>query len=67
MLKRIFSIFFTIFLIFTVFLTPLSVSAYEVTGIDITAKAGLLVSMDTGIFFTKTILMKRFTLPPLLK
>jgi len=50
MLKRIFSIFFTIFLIFTVFLTPLSVSAYEVTGIDITAKAGLLVSMDTGDF-----------------
>ena len=48
--KKIFSIFLMIFIIFSCFLTPLSVSAYEVTGVEITAKAGLLVSMDTGEF-----------------
>lgn len=48
MLKRIFSIIFSIFLILTLFLTPLSVSAYEVTGVEITSKAGMLVSLDTG-------------------
>lgn len=48
MVKRIFSIILTVFLCFSVLLTPLSVSAYEVSGIDITAKAGMLVSMDTG-------------------
>ena len=48
MLKRIFSIIFTIFLIFTAISTPITVSAFEVTGFDITAKAGMLVSLDTG-------------------
>ena len=48
MLKRIFSIIFSIFLILTLFLTPFSVSAYEVTGVEITSKAGMLVSLDTG-------------------
>ena len=50
MIKKIFSVFFTIFLILSLFLTPLSVSAYEVTGVEITSKAGLLVSLDTGDF-----------------
>lgn len=50
MLKRIFSVIFTIFLIFACFLSPFSVSAYEPTGLSLTAKAGLLVSMDTGEF-----------------
>lgn len=48
MVKRIFSVIFTLFLIITVVLTPLSASAYEVTGFEITAKAGMLVSLDTG-------------------
>lgn len=47
MVKRIFSVFFALFLIICAFLTPLSVSAYEVTGFEITAKAGLLASLDT--------------------
>ncbi len=44
MLKRIFFIFLTILII----LPTLSVSAYEVTGFEITAKSGMLVSLDTG-------------------
>lgn len=48
MLKKLFSIIFTVFLVFSVILTPLTASAYEITGFDITAKAGMLVSMDTG-------------------
>lgn len=48
MLKRIFSIIFAIFIIFTCFLSPLCVSAFEATGVDISAKAGMLVSLDTG-------------------
>lgn len=47
MLKRIFSIIFAIFIIFTCFLSPLAISAFEVTGVDISAKAGMLVSLDT--------------------
>lgn len=46
--KKIFSIIFSVFLAVSVIFTPLSVSAYEITGFDITAKAGMLVSMDTG-------------------
>ena len=42
--KKIFSLFFAIFLI----LIPFSVTAYEPTGVDITAKAAMLVSLDTG-------------------
>ena len=48
MLKKLFSIIFTVILAFSVILTPLTASAYEITGFDITAKAGMLVSMDTG-------------------
>lgn len=44
MLKRIFCVFLIICLLFTPVLT---VSAYETTGIEITAKAALLVSLDT--------------------
>jgi len=48
MVKRIFSVIFTIFLAFSVFIGALSVDAYEVTGFEITANAGMLISMDTG-------------------
>lgn len=43
MLKKI----FCIILIILILAAPISVSAYEVTGFDITAKAGMLISMDT--------------------
>ena len=42
--KKIFSVIFAIFLVFI----PFSVSAYEPTGVEITAKAAMLVSLDTG-------------------
>ena len=48
MLKKTFSIIFTVILVFSVVLAPLTAHAYEITGFDITAKAGLLASMDTG-------------------
>ena len=48
MLKKFFLIFFTFLIAFSVFVVPLSVSAYEVTGFDINAKAGMLISLDTG-------------------
>ena len=47
MLKKLFSIIFTVILVFSVISTSLTASAYEVTGLDITVKAGMLVSMDT--------------------
>lgn len=47
MIKKIFSIIFSVIVIFTCFLAPISVSAYEVTGFEITAKAGALISLDT--------------------
>lgn len=43
MLKKI----FCIILIISILAVPISVSAYEVTGFDITANAGMLISMDT--------------------
>ena len=46
--KRIFSIFFICFLILISVFAPISASAYEVTSFDITAEAGMLVSMDTN-------------------
>ncbi len=46
--KKIFSTFFTIFLTFFCLFPSLTTSAYEVTEFDITAKAGMLVSLDTG-------------------
>lgn len=59
--KRLFSIIFTVILVFSVILTPLTVSAYEITGIDITAKAGILVSMDTGeILYSNNIDQKMY-------
>ena len=47
MLKKLFSIIFTVILVFSVISTSLTAFAYEITGFDITAKAGMLVSMDT--------------------
>lgn len=47
MIKKIFSIIFLILIISTCILTPVSVSAYEVTGFEINAKAGALISLDT--------------------
>ncbi len=50
MLKRIFFIILAILIVFP----TLSVSAYEVTGFEITAKSGMLVSLDTGeVLFSK--------------
>lgn len=46
--KKIFSIFFLVFLTVSIIVPSFTASAYEVTGVDITAKAGMLVSMDTG-------------------
>ncbi|MBR4073363.1 MAG: D-alanyl-D-alanine carboxypeptidase, partial [Clostridia bacterium] len=40
--------FFSLILIICLILVPIKVSAYEITGFDITAKAGMLASMDTG-------------------
>ncbi len=48
MVKKIFSIIFICFFTFLCILNPITASAYEVTGFDITAKAGMLVSLDTG-------------------
>ena len=50
MLKKTFSIFFIIFLLCMTILTPITASAYEVTNVNITAKQGLLASLDTGEF-----------------
>ncbi|MBR4116505.1 MAG: serine hydrolase [Clostridia bacterium] len=47
MLKKTFSIIFICFFAFLYVFTPITASAYEVTGLDITAKAGMLVSLDT--------------------
>lgn len=61
MLKKLFSIIFTVILAFTVILTPLTASAYEITGFDITARAGMLVSMDTGeILYSNNIDQKMY-------
>ena len=48
MLKRIFSIIFSVILIFTFIFPSITASAFEVTGIEISAKSGMLVSLDTG-------------------
>ena len=48
MLKKIFSIIFSIFLTIFCLFPTFSASAYEVTEFDITAKAGMLISLDTG-------------------
>ena len=48
MVKKIFSIIFICFLTFLTVFSPITASAYEITGIDLTAKAGMLISLDTG-------------------
>lgn len=54
--KKIFLIFLTLFIISVSILTPITASAYEVTEFEITAKAGVLVSLDTNeILFEKNI------------
>ncbi len=56
MAKKIFSAFFIFLLVFVAVFTPITSYAYEPTGIDLTAKAGMLVSLDTGeILFEKNI------------
>lgn len=47
MLKKTFSIIFVCFLIILSVFSPICASAYEVTSFEITAKAGMLVSLDT--------------------
>lgn len=48
MIKKIFSIIFSVFIICSAIVTPISANAFTVTGFDITAKAGALISLDTG-------------------
>ena len=48
MLKRIFTVFFAFLLSLILILPSFSVSAYEVNGFEITAKSGMLASLDTG-------------------
>ncbi len=61
MLKKIFSFIFTLFLTITAILSPVGVSAYEVTSFEITAKAGALISIDTGeILFEKNMDKKMY-------
>ena len=57
MLKKFFSVFFIFFIIFSLFSANLTASAaYQVTEFEISAKAGMLVSLDTGeILFEKNI------------
>ena len=56
MKKKIFCIFFALLFSFITVFSPIGVSAYEPIGIDIKAKAGMLVSIDTGeILFEKNI------------
>lgn len=50
MLKRIFSVFLVVLLVFSLLSANLTANAYTPTGVEITAKAGLLVSLDTGEF-----------------
>ena len=50
MIKKLFSLFFSIIIICLMFLPAVSASAYEVTEFEIHAKAGALISLDTGEF-----------------
>ena len=68
MAKKIFSAFFIFLLVFVLVFTPITSYAYEPTGIDLTAKSGMLVSMDTGeILFEKNIVRVRGINPKLWK
>ncbi len=49
MIKKIFSVIFSLLLL-TSLLSPVTTGAYEVTEFEITAKAGALISLDTGEF-----------------
>lgn len=56
MVKKIFSIIFAIFLILAVISCGFTASAYEITGFDVSAQYGMLVSLDTDeILFEKNI------------
>ena len=56
MVKRIFFIILTFCLCFSLVFSGFSVSAYEVTGFEITANAGMLISLDTEeILYSKNI------------
>lgn len=46
--KKIFSVFFAFIIGFLCLFTPITASAFEVTEFEITAEAGMLVSLDTG-------------------
>ncbi len=48
MAKKLFSIIFICFFTFLYIFTPINASAYEFTDIELTAKAGMLISLDTG-------------------
>ena len=53
MKKRIFSL-ILIFACLFAFLLPMSVSAYQITGVDLHCEAAMLVSLDTGdVLFQK--------------
>ena len=57
--KKIFSIFFAIFLCFACLLAPVNVSAYEATSVEKYEKAGMLISLDTEeILYENNIDMK---------
>jgi len=59
MVKKTFSIIFICFLTILTVFCPITASAYEVTGVDISAKAGMLISLDTEeILFEKNINQK---------
>ncbi len=61
MVKKIFSYIFAVFLIISVVLSSVSVSAYEITSFEITAKAGALISLDTGeVLFEKNMDKKMY-------
>lgn len=56
MAKKLFSIIFICFFTFLSVFAPISASAYEFTGLELTAKAGMLISLDTEeILFEKNI------------
>ena len=48
MLKKTFSIIFTLILVITAAVSPLNASAYEITGFSLNAKECMLASLDTG-------------------
>lgn len=52
--KKIFSVIFSVFLLVIYVFTPITASAYEVAGFEITAKSAMLISLDTDeILYSK--------------